>query len=91
MWPWSKKEVPNPNSALRETLFGDVPLSAWAGDNVAEPWTTFSMAASHLEGGDRGAAVSVLQALLGRVGLESRHYLEAWSALRQVGVSPPAN
>src|SRR4029077_6514239 len=91
MWPWSKKEVPNPNSALRETLFGDVPLATWAADKPAEPWTTLSMAASHFERGDRGAAVRSLRALLGRAGLESRHYLEAWSALRQAGVSPPAD
>jgi hypothetical protein len=90
VWPWSKTEVPNPDSALRETLFGDLPLATWAADNVAEPWTTFSRAATCLGRGDRDAAVNALQALLARPGLESRHTLEAWNALRQAGVSPPA-
>jgi hypothetical protein len=91
MWRRSKKEDLNPNSSLRETLFGDLPLSMWAADKAAEPWTTFATAASCIERGDRNAAVQVLQALLGRVGLESRHYLEAWNALRQAGLSPPAD
>lgn len=91
MWPWSRKEVPSPNSALRETLFGDLPLSTWAADKTAEPWTTLSSAAGYFERGDRDSAVRTLQELLGRTGLESRHYLEAWNALRQAGVAPPAN
>jgi hypothetical protein len=84
-----KKEDLNPNSSLRETLFGDMPLSMWVADTAGEPWTTFSTAASCLEKDDRSAAVQMLQALLGRVGLESRHYLQAWNALRQAGLSPP--
>jgi len=88
MWPWSKNKASNPNVGLRETFFGDLPLSTWAGDKSTEPWTTFATAASCLNRGDRAGAVQALQSILGRTGLESRHYLEAWNALRQVGVSP---
>jgi hypothetical protein len=88
MWPWSRNKAPNPKSSLRETFFGDVPLSTWAADKEAEPWTAFATAARCLERGDRDGAVQTLQAIIRRTGLESRHYLEAWHALRQAGVSP---
>jgi hypothetical protein len=35
--------------------------------------------------------VQTLHAIIRRTGLESRHYLEAWNALRQAGVSPSAD
>jgi hypothetical protein len=38
----------------------------------------------------RDAAVRALEAVVVRPGLESRHYLEAWQALRQSGVTPPS-
>lgn len=76
-------------SSLRETFFGDLPLHAWAADNLGDPWTVFSTAASCLERDDEDGAVHALQSIVGRIGLESRHYLEAWHALRHAGVSPP--
>lgn len=88
MWPWSKNKTPNPPASLRETFFGDLPLSTWAGDKSAEPWRTFATAASCLDGGDRAGAIQALQSIVGSTALESRHYLEAWNALRQVGVPP---
>jgi hypothetical protein len=88
MWPWSRNKAGNQNSGLRETFFGDAPLSTWAANKSSEPWTAFSTAASCLEQGDRDGAVQTLQSIIQRTGLESRHYLEAWNALRQAGLSP---
>ncbi|HET9219662.1 MAG TPA: hypothetical protein VFR18_21955 [Terriglobia bacterium] len=88
MWPWSKKKAPNPSASLRETFFGDLPLSSWVGDKQTEPWTTFATAATCLTRGDRAGAIGALQSIIGRSALESRHYLQAWNALRQLGVSP---
>ena len=78
----------NPSISLRETFFGDLPLSSWVGDKRSEPWATFATAASCLDRGDRAVAIKALQSIVGRTGLESRHYLQAWNALRQIGVSP---
>jgi len=90
MWPWSKKKVSLPQAGLRETFFGDMPLPAWATDNQAEPWPAFSKAVASLERGDRHSAIETLQSIVRRRGLESRHYLEAWQGLREIGVAPTA-
>jgi hypothetical protein len=89
MWPWSKKKAPVSTGALRETLFGDMPLQQWSATNHAEPWSDFARAASSLEQGDRDGAVQILPSIVRRSGLESRHHLEAWFALREAGVTPP--
>jgi hypothetical protein len=74
---------------LRETLFGDVPLAVWAGTSATEPWRSFAQV-SALASQDRDAAIRGLEEILARPGLESRHYLEAWTSLTSVGVRPPA-
>ncbi|MDX1436264.1 MAG: hypothetical protein R3335_05610 [Anaerolineales bacterium] len=77
---------------IRDTLFGDMPLSAWAGDEShaeREPWRWFSAAREHLDAGDQALAVAQLQRVIGAPGLETRHYLQAWHFLRQLGVAPP--
>lgn len=89
MWPWSRKETAGANERLRETLFGDVPLSSWGAGATGEPWATFSNAATRLGRGDRAGAIDQLQAIVHRSGLESRHYVEAWHGLREAGISPP--
>ena len=73
---------------LRETLFGDMPLSKWAASASGDPWATFVSAANRLEQGNRVGAIDALQSIVQQSGLESRHYLEAWCALREAGVSP---
>src|SRR5450432_999363 len=88
MWPWSKDKVSLPHAGLRETFFGDMPLPAWAADNRIEPWTAFSSALACLERNDQHGAIATLQSIVRRSGLESRHYLEAWQGLREMGVSP---
>lgn len=87
MSPRSKKRASLPTD-LRETFFGDVPLSAWAGGGGGEPWTVFSSAAARLERGDRPGAIDALRSIVQRPGLESRHYLQAWASLRELGIAP---
>lgn len=89
MWPWSKKP-PDATPGLRETLFGDMPLSTWAADKEGEPWTAFATAESALQRGDPSQATRVLESIIQRTGLESRHYLQAWNVLRQLGHVVPS-
>ncbi len=77
------------SDALRDTFFGDVPLAAWAGSGAGEPWARFKLAAARLAKGDRDQGLAALEAILKKPDLESRHYLEAWTALREAGVEPP--
>jgi hypothetical protein len=72
---------------IRDTLFGDFPLAYWAGINAdGMPWTLFKEAQGHLNNGDEAAAVQALKAITVSPGLESRHYLQAWYFLSQLGV-----
>jgi hypothetical protein len=89
--PWfrRKSEPPSTESGLRDTLFGDRPLAAWTGDGTGEPWARFADAAERVARGDSHGAVAALASITARRGLESRHYLQAWNALRALGQSPP--
>lgn len=88
-----KKKEARPTVTLRDTLFGDLPLDHWAKDDSAsaEPWVSFVKAKQRLKKGDKSSASAVLQKITVMPGLESRHYLEAWNALRSLGVNPPAD
>jgi len=90
MWPWSKKKPPPAHGAqLRETLFGDMPLSALTANTSAEPFASFARVAERLENDDRAGAIDVLRSIAETPGLESRLYLQAWCSLRKLGVEPP--
>jgi hypothetical protein len=88
-----KKKEPVKPITIRDTLFGDMPLSEWAKDDdaIAEPWISFVKARKLLEKKDKSYAAAVLQTITEMSGLESRHYLQAWHSLRQIGVNPPAD
>ena len=75
----------------RESLFGDMPIERWPGeDNRSEfPWNEFVVARNHLFSGRKNDAITVWQKIVAQPRLESRHYLQAWSFLRQNGVCPP--
>jgi hypothetical protein len=82
-----------PARDLRDTLFGDVPLDAWppvSDDDREFPWSAFSGARSYLNAGRIGDAMANWRSVLEQPGLETRHYLQAWHFLRQVGEEPPA-
>jgi hypothetical protein len=55
-----------------------------------EPWSSFARARQSIEAGDKQGAISTLQGILATPNLESRHYLQAFSALRQLGVDAPS-
>jgi hypothetical protein len=76
---------------LRDSLFGDVPLASWVSDAApsAEPWASLAHARDALAAGHKSDAISRLQIVTVLPRLESRHHLEAWYVLRQLGVSPP--
>lgn len=79
---------------IRDTLFGDRPLSEWPRSDsklTTEPWVSFAKAAQFLEKKDQKSAIAVFQQIIEMQGLESRHYLQAWHFLRGVGVQPPAD
>lgn len=72
-----------------EVMFGDVPLSEWIHSSAeGEPWATFR-AAERVLGNDPDSARGHLEAILAMQNLETRHQLEAWHALRGLGVNPP--
>lgn len=90
---------PNPNrttahatpAAIRDTLFGDLPLEQWpAPGNEAEgpPWSEFAAAHAQLLAGDAKAAIAGWRRIADSAGLEPRHVLQAWHFLRQHGVNP---
>jgi hypothetical protein len=87
---FKKKEKPQPLT-IRDTLFGDLPGSAWPSDASLsmEPWVSFIQARSFLDKKDKETAISLLQRITKMPGLEPRHYLQAWHFLRQLGVNPP--
>ena len=90
MFNWlKKKESKQPD--IRDTLFGDMPLSEWAGQDQpdpSEPWSWFVKAREYLESEHKQQAIEELKKVTETPGLESRHYVQAWHFLRQLGVTP---
>jgi hypothetical protein len=84
----SKQSAKSLTSPLRETLFGDMPLAEWAADSQGEPWGTLARAVARLGQKDQPGAIELLRSVLAQPEIESRHYLEAWSVLRELGVAP---
>lgn len=88
--PFGKKA---PLPAIRDTLFGDVPISQWAAGAASphdEPWSSFVQAREHLASGRPKEAIRVFHRVLAMPDLESRHYAQAWHFLREAGVCPDA-
>ena len=78
--------------AIRDILFGDLPFSQWpsgSSTNVdGEPWLSFISARDQLDSDNQESAKQTLQRILEMPDLESRHYLQAWHFLRELGESP---
>lgn len=91
MFKWLTGQSQEKKVDIRETLFGDLSLSQWQPQSTqkAEPWTSFARAKQCLDTGDKPGATVILQSILAMPDLESRHYLEAWTFLRELGVFPP--
>lgn len=91
MFDWLKKKAQPHATAIRDTLFGDMPLAEWAShatDESSEPWISFKRVHDSIESGDTRSAREVLQQILQMSDLESRHYLQAFHFLREMGVHP---
>jgi hypothetical protein len=74
---------------IRDTLFGDLPIEAWAAQGAGEPWLAFARARDDLARANAQGAVATLAAIAQMPGLEARHYAQAWHFLRGLGVRPP--
>jgi hypothetical protein len=89
-----KKKPATKVSPMRDTLFGDAPLADWTNVSPAalalEPWSSFLRARQFLETEDSPRAVEVLKEIVAMPDLESRHYLQAWQSLRDLGTNPPS-
>ncbi|MBC7876638.1 MAG: hypothetical protein H7Y59_05645 [Anaerolineales bacterium] len=93
MFNFLKKEKPRQPIGIRDTLFGDLPISEWPKDesNNAEPWLSFITARKHLDKRDKSSAIKIFQTITEMPNLESRHYLQAWHFLRELKVNPPVD
>ncbi len=75
--------------AVRDTLFGDLPLEYWASiKNNETPWNLFQDAKRMLDKGDKGRTIEILKEIISVPALESRHYLQAWHFLKDLGAKP---
>ena len=72
----------------RATLFGDAPLNEWARYGSGEPWSCFTEAVEHTKTRQRDRAAQALFKVVSTPRLPSRHYLEAWFGLRELGFPP---
>jgi len=89
MFNWLKSQKTE-QPDIRETLFGDLPFSQWPPESStdAEPWVSFVRAKQQSNLGNKPEAIEALQEILSKPDLESRHYLQAWHFLRELGVDP---
>lgn len=78
------------NQDIREVLFGDMPLKDRC-KGSGSPWIYFAEAREHIDNGDNLKAMDALKQVLSIHGLESRHYIQAWYHLRELGVMPDKN
>lgn len=87
-----RKQIPRPLE-IRDTLFGDIPISQFLSISAAalalEPWVSFQSAKQLIDTGERQGATEALRHILGMPQLESRHYLQAWHFLRELGINSP--
>lgn len=78
---------------IRNTLFGDVPLSqvvrAHPKVQLAEPWASFHRAQDLRNAGDVEGARQAIRPILTMPDLETRVFLQACHTLRELGDEPP--
>lgn len=90
---FKKKPAVPESPAIREFLFGDVPVMEWprpdAPHRQEQPWAPFAAAQDAYRRQAPPAAIAALQQVLATPGQESRQYLQAWHFLRALGVEPP--
>ena len=93
MFGFLKTRKDRPLPEIRDALFGDMPMSQFltiSSEAVAlEPWASFLGAKQLIDSGEPKAAAEALHRILGIPQLESRHYLQAWHFLRELGIDSP--
>jgi hypothetical protein len=80
------------SEALRDTLFGDLPLDRWPAPDASTdgyPWNAFVEARARLAAGEVDEAKHRWHEIAQRPELESRHSLQAWHFLREHDEVPP--
>jgi hypothetical protein len=68
-----------------------MPLDRWSpADEAAQgsPWDSFVAARAQLAAGQRDEAVRLWLDIAARTDIEARHVLQAWTFLRQAGITP---
>lgn len=89
------RNKPEPQFTARDFLFGDMPFSEWPNTSSKqqghEPWRSFVKAREQRDAGNTTASITTLRQILSMPQLESRHYIQAWHFLREMGVSPADN
>lgn len=89
----NQKPIVPESPAIRELLFGDIPVLEWprpdASGHAELPWSLFVAAQDAYRRHDNAAAITALQQVVDTPKLESRQYLQAWHFLRILGVAPP--
>lgn len=93
MFNFFKKKSQIGSPEIRDVLFGDLPFSCWPPSSPAEspevePWLSFIRAKQQKDAGNLAEAVRLLQGILSQADLESRHTLQAWHFLRELGIQP---
>jgi hypothetical protein len=79
----------DPMRTSRDVLYGDVPLTKWAAaEGLGPPWTFFREAVTAIEAGRPEGAIAPLRLVAADQRVEARQRLQAWSALRSLGVTP---
>lgn len=93
MFGFKPKQPDKTQFALRDALFADAALSQFLSVSPQalsrEPWASFDRAKRSLDLGDSESAIQILRQIQAVPQLESRIYLQAWHALRDIGVQPP--
>lgn len=86
--PSMTAQPPAAPPSVRDTLFGDRPIDDW-GAHTGGVWDHFAQARQAIANREPQRAIAALQAVIATPGLESRHYMQAWHCLRQLGVAVP--
>ncbi len=92
MFNWLKAKPAPAKADIRDTLFGDIPMTEFlalgASASATEPWSSFNQAKQLLDSNDKQATIETLLGVLAFPNLESRFYIQTWHFLRDLGVTP---
>lgn len=78
------------SSQMREVMFGDLPWDVWCRREgpLEEPWPLFRGAWTARKNGDFAGCRALLEQVTAMVDVESRHHVQAWHFLRELGREP---